>query len=311
MISIVIVNWNSGRLLERCIGSLREHAPGCEIVVVDNASEDSSLDFVRPAGAPLTLLRNSRNAGFAAANNQGWHASRGETILFLNPDTECLPGAIQSLEQRLEGEPAIWALGGHLSDPAGTPQAGFNVRGFPTLGSVAAEMLLLDEIWPRNPWTRRYRMTDWDLDSNCDVDQPAAACLMVRRAVLESLGGFDEAFHPAWFEDVDLCKRIRSAGGRVAFETRARFLHHGGVSLRSLALQSFLQYYHGNQILYFEKHHGSRTAARVRNLIVAGMGLRALLAALGVPLRDPAETSPRRAYWQAARYFARSRRGGT
>lgn len=303
MISIVIVNWNSGPLLVRCIRSLHEHAPGSEIVVVDNDSTDGSLDCSRRPDISFAVIGNSRNMGFAAACNQGWKAATATEVLFLNPDTECMPGGVARLHQRLQEEEGIWAVGGRLLDVAGEPQAGFNVRAFPTIGSTAAELLLLDEIWPGNRWTRRYRMTDWDYGSDADVDQPAGACLMVRRARLESLGGFDERFRPAWFEDVDLCKRIRNAGGRIAFEPGACFRHHGGVSLHSLSREEFLHSYHSNQILYFEKHHGRLAAARVRRLVIAGLYLRALLSVY--------RGTARGAYWRAARRFVRLSEAGT
>ena len=310
MTSIVVVNWNSGPYLEGCVRSLLANAPGCEIVIVDNASEDTSLGFLRGTDPPPLLLRNGGNAGFAAACNQGWRASRGEAVLFLNPDTESRPGGVGRLAQVLEREPGVWAVAGRLNDSAGAFQAGFNVRTFPSIGCVAAEMLLLDEIWPRNPWTRRYRMIGWDPECPCDVEQPAAACLMVRRTVLESLSGFDESFEPAWFEDVDLCKRIRGLGGRIVFEPGARFLHHGAVSLRSLAPDAFLRWFHANQIRYFQKHHGGAAAARVRRLVIAGLYLRAVLSAAGLSRRSRTPGSSARSYWKLARHFARDREAG-
>ncbi len=301
MVSVIIVNWNSGPLLEWCIKSLRQYARDCEIVVVDNRSEDASLDFIGKLGSVILVLRNSENLGFAAACNQGWQASHGDKILFLNPDTECLAGGISALAERLEREEKVWAAGGCLLDPSGMPQIGFNVRAFPTIRDVAAEAFLLDEIWPGNPWTRGYRMEDWDHRSRRDVDQPAAACLMVRRPVLEAVGGFDEKFWPAWFEDVDLCKRIRNGGGRIVFEPDARFPHHGAASLGRMSQEEFLRYYHTNQIRYFAKHYGTRAAARVRHLVVAGLGLRFLIACAGVPVGGAAASSGRRAFWRAAR----------
>src|SRR5262245_14230336 len=140
MISIVIVNWNSGPLLERALVSLAQGERVYEIVVVDNASEDFSLDFLRRVHFPLQVLRNSENRGFAAGNNQGWRATRGEQVLFLNPDTESTPGAVERMESRLKEDPSVWAVGGRLVSPSGELQAGFNVRAFPTLASVAAEM---------------------------------------------------------------------------------------------------------------------------------------------------------------------------
>jgi GT2 family glycosyltransferase len=310
MISVIVVNWNSGPLLERCVLSLRKHAPGCEIVLVDNNSQDSSLDFTGRIDFDLLVLRNHQNSGFAAACNQGWRASRGDKILFLNPDAESLPRGVDSLAGRLESEPGIWAVGGQLLNPAGKPQTGFNVRAFPTLGAVAAELLLLDEIWPGNPWTRRYRLAGWDHKSSRDVDQPAAACLMVRRTGLEALGGFDERFRPAWFEDVDLCKRIYDAGGRILFEPKAQFIHQGAASLRTLTKEEFLRFYHANQIRYFAKHFGEKAAARVRRLVIAGLRMRSLIALLGAPLRGRTATSSARSCWRAARHFATMREAG-
>lgn len=307
MISIVVVNWNSGELLERCVRSLLRCAPDYEIVLIDNTSHDASLNFIEGVEGALLVMRNSRNAGFAAASNQGWRAAHGDPILFLNPDAEALPGSIEALAQRIARDPQMWAVGGRLLDGTKSNETCASVRAFPSVAAVAAEMLLLDEIWPRNPWTRRYRMADWNHDSARDVDQPAAACLMVRRAALESLGGFDEDFWPAWFEDVDLCRRIRTAGGRIGFEPRASFSHHGAVSLRSLTAEEFMRFYYGNMIRYFAKHHGRRAAARVRRLIIAGLYLRAGVAVLGAPFRSRTGACSPRSYWRVARSFGGSR----
>lgn len=259
--------------------------------MVDNASTDSSVRLVEEISEELLILHNERNVGFAAGNNLGWRASKGDPILFLNPDAECLPGSIDCLEQTLKKDPGVWAAGGRLVGPSGEPQPDFNVRAFPSVGKVAAEMLFLDEIWPFNTGSRVSRTTTGT--TVVDVDQPAAACLMVARTGLESVGGFDEDFSPAWFEDVDLCRRIRDRGGRIQYQPGARFLHHGGYSLTHLPRQSFLEIYHTNQILYFRKHYGSGTASRVRRLILLGLFLRSALSmvfsmAPGMSRRDSA-----------------------
>jgi N-acetylglucosaminyl-diphospho-decaprenol L-rhamnosyltransferase len=307
MISVVIVNWNSGPLLEGCVSSLLKHAGECEILVVDNASEDSSMDFAVNAKLPLVLIRNPRNIGFAAASNLAWRRSRGGCILFLNPDTECFAGSVNRLAEPLVQEMGVWAAGGLLLDPAGKPQTSFNVRAFPTLGSVTADMLLLDEMWPDNPWTRRYRLSGRHSHLASDVDQPAAACLMVSRQAMESLGGFDESFCPAWFEDVDLCRRIWNEGRRIRFEPAARFLHHGSYSLGRLGREKFLEYFHTNQIRYFAKHHGAGPAERVRKLVVTGMCLRAALSLVRPPAGGASRAASARIFWRAARHFAASR----
>jgi N-acetylglucosaminyl-diphospho-decaprenol L-rhamnosyltransferase len=297
--SIVIVNWNSGSYLENCARSLLENAQAAEIIIVDNASRDSSLDFAGEFRGRLKVLVNDRNVGYAAANNIGWRASHGARILFLNPDTECFAGALECLEQTLDSDDGVWAVGGKLMDPSGAPQMGFNIRVFPNIGGVAAEMLFVDEIWPSNPWSGPNRLSD--NSPAVDVDQPAGACLMVSRRALESTGGFDEAFYPAWFEDVDLCRRIHTQGGRIRYQPEARFLHHGGHSLKQLSRQDFLESYHRNQIRYFRKHHGAQKASRVKRLITLGLFMRGILS-LAYPLvPDHSRVASARIFWKTAR----------
>ena len=181
MISIVIVNWNSGRHLERCIHSLRENGPDCEIIVVDNASTDSSIHFAARAETDFTVLHNDSNKGFAAACNRGWQEAKGEYILFLNPDTECTPGSIESLEQALTANTSIWAVGGCLIAPDGKPQSDFNVRPFPTIGRVAAEMFFIDEMHRAFGREHPAKKDPPAMAIVMDVEQPAAACLIVTR----------------------------------------------------------------------------------------------------------------------------------
>ena len=298
----MIVNWNSGPLLERCIRSLLQYAEGCEIVIVDNGSEDSSLHFVEEIDEGLSILRNSRNLGFAAGNNLGWRACQGDPILFLNPDTECFPESIPSLEQTIRTDRAVWAVGGRLVRPKEKSRPSYRARSFPNIGSVAAEMLFLDEIWPSHPWSGR--MGSDNITLAIDVDQPAAACLMVTRTALESIGGFDENFSPAWFEDVDLCRRIRDRGGRIQYQPRARFLHHGGHSLSQLSRREFLEIIHTNRIRYFKKHHGVKAAARVKRWILSGLTLRSALSLVYPLIPKMSRVNSARIFWQAARHIS-------
>ncbi len=133
---------------------------------------------------------------------------------------------------------------------------------------------------------------------------------MVSRQAMAALGGFDERFHPAWFEDVDLCRRIRDLGGRIRFVPDARFLHLGGHTLDRLGRGKFLEYFHSNQIRYFDKHHGAAQAERVRKLIVAGLSLRAALAFLRKPTGCDSRKSSSRMFWKAARHFGSKSGGG-
>ncbi|MBN2242183.1 MAG: glycosyltransferase family 2 protein [Acidobacteria bacterium] len=305
MISVVVVNWNSGRLLQRCVQSLRDHARQCRVLVVDNASTDTSLELALEAHPGLTVLTSGYNTGFAAACNRGWRAAQGETILFLNPDTECFPGSVDCMERTLSGDRTVWAVGGCLVGADGKPQADFNVRRFPSMGSAAAEMFFVDGL--RRAW-RRNRPAGRAVPGNAaDVEQPAAACLMVKRTALLSTGGFDEAFYPAWFEDVDLCLRIHKSGGRIRFQPRARFFHHGGYSLRQMDRRDFLTYFHRNQIRYFNKHRGFQAALWVRRLVLAGLFLRAAVSLAYPLLEETSRGKSARVFWDAFKNIAKSR----
>jgi len=307
VVSIVIVNWNSGEFLERCVRSLLKNAAGSEIVIVDNDSSDSSLRFAEDV-QNLKVLHNSSNLGFAAANNIGWRAAIGARVLFLNPDTECFPESVNRLEQTLAADNGIWAAGGQLVSLSGQPQTRYSAR-FPSSGSVAAEMLFIDEIWPSNPWSAPIRP-----DSSVremDVDQPAAACLMVSRKALEKIEGFDEEFRPAWFEDVDLCRRIRNQGGRIRFQPQALFLHHGGYSLQQLSRQEFLESFYRNQIRYFHKHHGSHAARRVQRLISMGLFIRSAVSMIHSLAPGESRTASAGIFWRAARRISRSQKAAS
>jgi N-acetylglucosaminyl-diphospho-decaprenol L-rhamnosyltransferase len=303
MASVVIVNWNSGAFLESSIRSLRAHAPGCRIIVVDNASSDGSLRAVEKDVSDLTIISNRSNRGFAAACNQGWGASEDPCVLFLNPDTECCPGSVSLLQQTLESDEDVWAVGGCLVSPDGSAQTGFNVRRLPTLGSVASEMLFLDELF--RPFRPKRAYENPGLECPVDVEQPAAACLMVRRRALRAVGGFDESFHPAWFEDVDLCYRIGRNGGRILYQPNARFLHHGGYSLDRMSGEDFLAHFHRNQIRYFRKNLGDAAAWQVRVLLMAGMLFRSALSFLYPVARNASRTRSAGMFWKAFCRLAR------
>ncbi len=300
MISIVIVNWNSGQFLENCVRSLFNHAADSQIVIVDNASTDSSLAFIKESGTNILVIRNNRNAGFAAGCNLGWRSSSGTHVLFLNPDTEAYPDSIARLERALVNDSSVWAIGGRLVSTSG--RTGDYLRPFPTIWRVAMDAFFIDELCRIGG---RFHQPG-NSKGLIDADQPAAACLMVSKPALEKIGGFDEAFYPAWFEDVDLCRRIRNQGGRIQYQPSARFLHHGGSSLERMSRQAFLEYFHTNQIRYFRKHHGPQAASTVRKLVICGLLLRSMIS-LAFPLApESSRLSSAKIFLETARRFLQS-----
>ncbi len=266
MISVVVVTYNSSAHIEECLRSLS----GLERIVVDNGSADGSADAARRAGA--VVIANPENRGFAAAANQGVAASTGDVVLLLNPDTVLLEG-FDALQAAL-ARPSVFAAAGVLVDGEGRPQAGFSVRRLPTFWALAFEVLGLNSVWPGNPVNRRYRCLDLDLTVTQNVEQPAGACLAFRKSAWREAGGFDERFHPLWFEDVDFCRRLKQIGLGVVFEPRCRFRHVGAHSLASVDFAQRQLFWYRNLLYYVRKNLGFAAALQMRLIISAGAGAR-------------------------------------
>lgn len=250
--AVVIVNWNSGGRLSRCLQSLPSSS---ETVIIDNASADDSLQQSKSAGVPAKFIANDTNRGLAPAINQGFAATSQPYVLLLNPDICVMPGAIEILERTLDEHPRTGAVGGYVNDrylprPLATPWTVVREN----LG-IPVRMLAAEE-----------------------VGQAAAAALLVRRDAYASAGGFDEQFIPAWYEDVDFCRCLRSAGWEVRFAREAEFVHEGGYSARALGASDFAAAYYRNQLRYIRKHFGFGAGLMVRLSIVAGMAARAMVA---------------------------------
>jgi GT2 family glycosyltransferase len=280
-----------------------EHPPARlrEILVLDNASTDTSVEKARHFGQAVNIIELPSNLGFAGACNEGYRRSRAEYLLFLNADIEVFPSALENLCQFMDSHPEAGAAGGKLVGVDGSPQRGFNVRGFPTFLSTAFEILMVDKIFPRNRVTRKQRMLDFSFSEVAEVDQPAGACLLVRKSVFESVGLFDERFHPAWFEDVDLCLRLRQGGFKVYFVPDARFRHQGGASLEHLEYREFLSFWYRNLLRFFGKHHGKGTALFLRGLILIGMVERMLAGLFAKPKPGIRREDALAAYWRVLR----------
>ena len=275
--STLVVTWNNREFLGRCLESLPKDS---EIIVVDNASTDGSPDFVAETFPHVRLIRLESNIGFGAAVNRAAAEATGTYLLLLNPDAEATPKSIERLMEFLDEHITCGAAAGRLLSMTEDWQRGFNVRRLPTYGTVTADLWLFKHVWPTNPLTRRAEATDVTDATSQAVEQPAAACLMVRRRVFEQIGGMDERFFPAWFEDVDLCRRILEAGWTIFFVPRSNFRHVGGASVGTLGVPRMKRLYYQNLERYMAKHHGLAGRAITRSLIVTGMGLRVAGSAL-------------------------------
>jgi len=232
-----------------CLDGLAELAPEMTATVVDNASTDRTVEQVRRRPG-VKLVANRENRGFAGAVNQGFHESGADAVLLLNPDVR-LRTSVSPLMDAC-GEYGIAA--GQLTGPDGRAQAGFTIRRLPTAASLACELLGINRLWPGNPANRRYRYLDRDLDRPGPVEQPAGAFLMIRRDVWMHLGGFDEHFHPVWFEDVDFCRRSVETGYRIEYVPQVRGEHLGGHSVRKLGASRMEECWYASLLTYAAKH---------------------------------------------------------
>ncbi len=283
-VSIIVISWNSARWIERCLRAIPAAAGSrsFETIVWDNASADASASIARAIDGERTeVVASATNRGFAGALNDVIPRTRGKYVFLLNPDCEPQAGSIEALAAFLDGSAAEGAVPLLIGED-GEAQQEFQLRRFPTLRSILADVLLVEKIHPANPVSRHYRYEGLDVTRPQAIEQPAAAALMLRRATLDATGAFDERFAPAWFEDVDYCRRIHDGGGRLWLVPAARVVHAGGSSLEVLGLGPFLELWYRNLYRYTGKWLGKKDAEIVRMAVAGGMILRIGAAAAGI-----------------------------
>lgn len=250
----VVVSHNSAAELPGCLEALErtqsEFTAG--ILVIDNASTDASAKLAGSYSF-AKVYASPENLGFAGAVNLAFDILQpAEAILVLNPDTHVLTSP--SILAAGLVQPRVAAAAGQLLNESGKPQSGFQVRRFPTAASLAFEVLGVNRLWPGNPVNRRWRALDFDAAKPAWVEQPAGACLLVLREAWRDLGGFDEGFHPVWFEDVDFLRRATAAGWRVRYNPDFRARHLGGHSVSKVCWTTRQLYWYGSVLRYASRH---------------------------------------------------------
>ncbi len=255
-LDIIIVNWNAGAHLRRCLDSVRranqaefelEH-----VVVVDNASSDGSMDPLEQAKLPLTIIRNAKNLGFAAACNQGAKGSTADYLLFLNPDTTLAPESLSVAVQfmQLPENLETGMCGIQLLDEQNRVTR--RCSRFPEPNNFFAQMLGLNRLFPEHFHDKF--MSEWDHNETRQVDVVTGAFLLVRRMTFESLGGFDQRFF-VYLEDVDFLYAAHQAGWSCYYLATTRAYHkEGGCSEQAKAARLF--YSLRSRVLYSYKHFG-------------------------------------------------------
>jgi N-acetylglucosaminyl-diphospho-decaprenol L-rhamnosyltransferase len=265
-VSAVVVSFNTGKELLRCLASLAAHVRlPLEVVVVDNASADNSPDLVRAAYPRARVIESRSNRGFSAANNEGLRASSAPQVLVLNPDAEVTPGAVETLSGILDARPPVGVVGPLTRSADGSVQVSFGPDLTPL--SEWRQGRLVRGVRDRRPEALREAAARAATEH--DPDWVSGSCFLARRRALESVGGFDEGFF-LFEEDADLCLRLRRAGWRVLFTPEAEVRHALGRSMDQSPERARLEY-DRSHLRYYRKHNGRLLTALLRTrLALAG-----------------------------------------
>lgn len=254
-ISVIIVNWNTKYLLGKCLDALTQNMGGLEyeVWVVDNASSDDSVAFLRANYPSVHVIESERNMGFAGANNLAMHACTGRYMLLLNSDAFVLPTSVISLVRCAEDEPRAAIVGACLLNPNGTFQASHTL--FPTL---IREWLILSGVG-RKLFGEHYPSCGPDYEKGRQsVDYVEGACMLVRRTAFEQVGGLDENYF-MYAEEVDWCYSMHVAGWQVWYEPAAQVTHIGGASSTGRRTRREADLYR-SRIRFMRNHKGDLAA---------------------------------------------------
>ncbi len=253
-ISVVVVNWNVRDLLKECLKSVYRFTKDVsfEVFVVDNNSSDGSQEMVAGEFPDAFLIVNTENRGFAAANNQAFRKASGRYTLMLNPDTELTDNAIKAMVEFMDQHPKINVIAPRLTFIDGSLQR--SCQHFPTFFTDLMESLFLDEIYAKNKIFNWYKMGLWPHDRMREVDQPYGACLMFKTADVRRLKFMDERFF-MYYDEVDLCYRLKKSGGKIYFLPQIKIIHHSRRSSKQIP-DTCHRWQLQSKMRFFAKHYG-------------------------------------------------------
>lgn len=268
-LSIIIVSWNVRDLLRACLRSIAAGRGDLdlEVVVVDSGSSDGTPQMVEEASGelalPVRLIARPDNVGFPKGNNIGIRQARGRYILLLNPDTEIVDDALQVMISYLEENEDVGVVGPQLRYPDGSVQS--SRRRFPTLATAFWESTWL-EPWAPARLLERYYVLDRPDEGTSDVDWVVGACLLTRPEVVQQVGLLDEDYF-MYSEELDWCRRIRTAGWRVIYLPAAKVIHHEGKSSEQAVTARHINFQRA-KLRYFRKYHGRLACLFLRSYLL-------------------------------------------
>lgn len=292
MLSVIIVNYNVKYFLEQCLFSVREAMKQVsgEVIVVDNASQDGSREFLEARFPEVQFIWNKENLGFAKANNLALAKAKGDHILFLNPDTIVAEDCFRICLQFLQEHPEAGALGVHMVDGSGRFLKE-SKRAYPSISTSFFKLAGLATIFPTSKLFARYHLGHLDPEKNHEVDVLAGAFMWVRRSALDAVGSFDERFF-MYGEDIDLSYRLQRGGWKNFYLADTTVIHFKGESTKRGSL-NYVRMFYKAMAVFVEKHYTSVTAFFFRFFITLAIWMRAGITAvlgglkrLGLPIID-------------------------
>jgi len=302
-VSIVTISYNTRELLQRMLESVQKTVKQSkhEIIVVDNNSSDGSVEMIQESFPEVLLIANRMNLGFSKANNQGAGHARGELLLLLNPDTVVNENAIDQMVQFLRNEPQASAVGCKLLNEDGSLQRSCGL--FPNLLIELFTRTLLNKLFPKSRLFNMHKLSPSNYSITREVDWATAACLLVRKKKFDAVSGFDENIF-MFYDDVELCLRIRQQGWKIFFFPDASVYHyHGGSwkSRREIPIKQNIV----NAIYYYRKHHGKTELAILHILLLLEIVLTFCVAVFWQALREPPSVTRSRlsGLWGGLKYL--------
>jgi GT2 family glycosyltransferase len=277
-VSIIIVNWNTRELLQGCLRSIYKQTRDInyEIIVVDNASTEGSVEMVKKKFPQVILVENSQNLGFARANNIGIRSSKGRYICLINSDVIVLDDCIKNLMSFMDEHPATGMIGPRILNPDRTFQP--SCRHLPTIWNNLCQSLGLNHLFPKSPFFSYWIMDYWNHDSVRSVDALSGCFWMVRRKSLNEVGLLDEDFF-IYGEDLDWCRRSHQVGWDIVFYPMAEAIHIGAASSNNTPIRFYLEMQKAD-LQYWRKHHGKIGKAGYTAVILLRNALRVFARAL-------------------------------
>jgi GT2 family glycosyltransferase len=264
-VSVIIVSWNTQDILCDCINSIYQQTNNeqFEVIVVDNASSDGSVDMVQSEFRQVKIIKNNENRGFAAANNQGITVAQGRYVLLLNSDTVVLNGVIDKVVAFADSSPKAGIIGCRVLDKEKISQPSCFL--FPSVLNLFLATTYLYKLCPKSKFFGREHMTWWNRDDVREVDVVTGCFMLVRREAIEQVGLLDERFF-MYAEETDWCYRFKQAGWQIMFTPNAEIIHLHGASSRQVKPKMISQW-RKSMLFFFEKHRDPLTYGLVWILI--------------------------------------------